>query len=92
MNRLKAPIAILLLMLFLAGEPERSPAMRDLGPPAPAEVIGQGFWSVLACGGCVAGALALIWGGWGAVLVAAMRPGSTLVVAGCIGACVNAVK
>ncbi len=92
MHRLKMPIAIALLTLLLAGEPVRSPAMWDLAPPAPAEVIGQGFWSALACAGCVAGALVLISGGWGAVLVAAMRPGSTLLVAGCIGACIQAFK
>lgn len=92
MNRLKTPIAILLLTLFLAGEPVLSPASRDSALPVPVEVVGRGFVPVFFCGLCVAGALTLIAGGWGAILVAAIRPGSTGVVIGCVATCVSAFK
>lgn len=62
------------------------------GISAPGDVEGQGWQSALACLGCVAGAVAIIGSGSGAILTAMAVNGSTLVAAGCIGMCYDAVR
>jgi len=57
----------------------------------PVDVEGQGWASALGCLGCTAGAIGLIAAGSAAILAAMAVSGSTLVVAGCVGVCYDAV-
>lgn len=95
MNMMKNPLAATALAIALVAVPIRqsSPPESSTSPPDIAlleEVEGQGFWGGLVCAGCVMGGVGLAFGGWGAILVAAAAPNSSLVLAGCIGACVSA--
>lgn len=53
---------------------------------------GSGFWSALACAGCIAGGALIAYGGVGAIVAAARTKGSTLVLGACIAACVDALS
>jgi hypothetical protein len=86
-------LAVLFLLAY--GVPRRDFLSSPQAPAPAAEVTaveGGGFLSALACAGCAAGAVGILAGGWAALVAAAWTPGSTLIVAGCIGACVNAFK
>jgi hypothetical protein len=90
MNR-KAVALTAILALTLVG-----PMSARSAVPSPVDlttdVRGEGFWSALTCMGCAGGAIAIASSGVGAVLVAIAVEGSTLVVAGCVGACIAAFQ
>lgn len=83
-------LALCLLVTF-AGVRTNSPHEAQLPSDIAAEDFsGSGFWSALACAGCIAGGVAIASGGIGAILAATRVPGSTLAVGACIAACVDA--
>ena len=57
-----------------------------------ADVQGNGppWGAIFACAACGAGAVGLIMAGWGAILAAARTKGSTIALALCVVACVEA--
>ncbi len=81
-----------LCALLTAGSTEIGSTFETRSPSdiAAEDFTGAGIWSALGCAACAVGAAAVVWGGWGAILVASARPGSTMVAAGCIAACVDA--
>lgn len=97
MNMMRNPLAATALAIALVAVPIRQSGPPESLTPPPdiallEDVEGRGFWAAMACAGCVAGGVALAFGGWGTILVAAAAEGSTLVLAGCIGACVLAFE
>jgi RHS repeat-associated protein len=90
MRRFKGNVALVLTVaMLLSLQLHRAPPSSSQPPAAPEAVAGGSFWTALACAGCAAGAIAIVSGGWGAILAAAATEGSTLVAAACIGACVE---
>lgn len=89
----KSRLGMLALCLMLAGAGARAgtafevPRASDV---AAEDFEGAGFWSAVACAGCVATGVLIASGGWGAILAAASIRGSTLAVGGCIAACIDA--
>lgn len=80
----------LMIALLLAGGPLLSSSGRT----------SQGFtgygwpkWASFAtCAGCAVGGIVIASGGLTAIAIAALRPGSAGVVAGCVAACVDATN
>ena len=92
MTRSRTRALALSLCLALLGL--QGARLADITQAAPApvaealDVEGTGWKSALVCMGCIAGTATLI--STGGFLAAAMAPGSTLVLAGCIYACQDA--
>lgn len=66
--------------------------LAELGAPN-APDSGRGWATAVTCVGCIGGGVGIaMTGGLAAVLAASFIPGSTLVVAGCVYACYDAVS
>lgn len=96
MNMMRNPVAATALALALVAVPIRQSSPPESSTPPPdiallEEVEGRGFWTAMACAGCVAAAGVIVGGGWGAILVAVTTEGSSFILAACIGVCIDAL-
>ena len=76
-------------MLPMSGQ--QSPAPPANAAPA-ADVVGTGWFTALACAGCLAIGISIVAGGPAAILTAMHVPGSAVAAGACVGACVDALK
>lgn len=86
---------MLALCLLIAGTGVRNGSTIETRAPsetAAEDFEGSGFWSAVACAGCVATGFLIASSGWAGILAAASIKGSTLAVGGCIVACADALS
>lgn len=86
LSRSVAPFAAALVLAL------NSPNGSALAAAPDAAASGRGWGTSLACIGCVAGVAVIgATGGVAAIITASFTPGSTVLVAGCIYACYDAI-
>lgn len=92
MTRSRLPLVTFTLVLTMMILPMSG--QRPVSPttPAPvAEVEGAGWFTALACAGCLALGIGIVMGGPATIAAALHMPGGTVAAVGCVGMCVDAV-
>ena len=81
-------LVLTLVMLPMSGQ-------RSTAPPANAtpatDVVGTGWFTALACAGCLAIGISIVSTGPAGILAAMHVPGSAVAAGACVGACVDAL-
>ncbi len=67
-------------------------AQAAVGTANRASQTGQGWGTMIACAGCLAGAAAVVAGGPAAIIIAANMPGSAIAAIACTAVCYEAFR